>query len=93
MSRLVSERLRRKCHGYRSYFGTPPIVDQRRVVVTGLGLVTPLGPNVDSTWQRLVQGDCAIAVRISYPCILVVHQLFNDSIILSMLPCIDDSAM
>jgi 3-oxoacyl-[acyl-carrier-protein] synthase II len=29
----------------------------RRVVVTGLGMVTPLGCGVERTWQRLVKGD------------------------------------
>jgi 3-oxoacyl-[acyl-carrier-protein] synthase II len=29
----------------------------RRVVVTGLGMVTPLGCGVDVTWKRLVSGD------------------------------------
>ena len=28
----------------------------RRVVVTGLGLVTPLGGDVETTWQNLIAG-------------------------------------
>ncbi|KAF2730676.1 3-oxoacyl-synth [Polyplosphaeria fusca] len=32
----------------------------RKVVVTGLGLVTPLGIGVRRTWQRLIEGHCGI---------------------------------
>lgn len=32
----------------------------RRVVITGLGLVTPLGNSVDSTWQAIVDGRSGI---------------------------------
>ena len=32
----------------------------RRVVVTGLGSITSLGPDADSTWRRLVAGETGI---------------------------------
>ena len=33
----------------------------RRVVVTGLGLVTPLGGDVETTWKNLIAGKSGIA--------------------------------
>lgn len=32
----------------------------RRVVITGLGAVTPLGNDIDTLWQHLVDGQCGI---------------------------------
>ncbi|KAG9230285.1 thiolase-like protein [Amylocarpus encephaloides] len=32
----------------------------RRVVVTGLGAITPLGVGIRRTWARLIAGDCGI---------------------------------
>lgn len=32
----------------------------RRVVITGLGCITPLGNNIDTLWNGLVNGVCAI---------------------------------
>src|SRR5262245_12188125 len=37
--------------------GTPA---DRRVVITGLGVVTPLGLDIASTWTQLLAGQCGI---------------------------------
>ena len=37
------------------------INELRRVVVTGLGAITPVGKNVKETWDSLVAGKCGIA--------------------------------
>ncbi|KAJ1703462.1 hypothetical protein LUZ63_003241 [Rhynchospora breviuscula] len=36
------------------------VASLRRVVVTGLGAVTPLGCGVEPTWRRLIEGKCGI---------------------------------
>ncbi len=35
-------------------------MDERRVVVTGLGVVTPLGHDVDTFWKNVLAGQCGI---------------------------------
>src|SRR2546423_1714280 len=49
--------------GFGSISGGKGEEDQtgtRRVVVTGMGAVTPLGIGVQKTWQRLVAGHTAV---------------------------------
>lgn len=38
----------------------PATYAPRRVVVTGLGAVTPLANGMQATWERLLQGRCGI---------------------------------
>jgi len=34
---------------------------ERRVVITGMGCITPLGHDVETVWRRLLAADCGIA--------------------------------
>jgi 3-oxoacyl-[acyl-carrier-protein] synthase II len=34
----------------------------KRVVVTGLGCVSPLGKTASSTWENLIAGACGISI-------------------------------
>lgn len=38
----------------------PALISQRRVVVTGLGAVTPLANGMQATWERLLDGRCGV---------------------------------
>ena len=33
---------------------------ERRVVVTGLGVITPIGNNVEEFWKGIIEGKCGI---------------------------------
>ena len=35
--------------------------DSQRVVVTGMGWITPLGHDLDTVWNRMMNGDTGIA--------------------------------
>ncbi len=35
-------------------------MERRRVVITGIGMITPIGNNVKSTWTSLIEGVCGV---------------------------------
>ncbi|TMW56389.1 hypothetical protein Poli38472_006399 [Pythium oligandrum] len=41
-------------------FNAPPVTAPRRVVVTGLGAVTPFGVGLQRTWDAILDSKCAI---------------------------------
>jgi 3-oxoacyl-[acyl-carrier-protein] synthase II (EC 2.3.1.41) len=36
-------------------------MSRRRVVVTGMGMVTPLGNNVEDTWDKVLEGKSGVS--------------------------------
>ena len=40
-------------------------MNQRRVVVTGIGMLSPLGVGNDATWQGLIEGRSGIVVQVN----------------------------
>ncbi len=49
------------------------MADKQQVVITGIGLVTPLGNDTEATWNALVQGRSGLSLAVdstlqNYPC-------------------------
>ncbi len=40
--------------------------DRRRVVITGMGVVSPLGNDLESTWTGMMRGDCGVGPITQY---------------------------
>ncbi|XP_064951613.1 3-oxoacyl-[acyl-carrier-protein] synthase, mitochondrial isoform X2 [Musa acuminata AAA Group] len=59
LRRITRRPIRRRCLSSQA-FDPPPAAPRRRVVVTGLGMVTPLGCGVGETWRRLVDERCGV---------------------------------
>jgi 3-oxoacyl-[acyl-carrier-protein] synthase II len=52
--------------------------NRRRVVVTGMGAVTPLGNNLDSTWAAMMRGECGVETitrfdTTNFPCTVAAY--------------------
>lgn len=49
-----------------SKFKQERVLNRRRVVVTGLGMITPLGSTLESSWQNLIDGKSGISSITSF---------------------------
>ena len=59
----------------------PKRIKQRRVVVTGMGLITPLGNDLEQFWNKLIAGEGAVTNLDSDS-----HQAFFPNFPISKLP-------
>ena len=50
---------------------------RQRVVVTGIGVVSPLGQGIDNFWQNITAGQCGIAPITAFQpgCLLTMDQV------------------
>jgi len=53
-------------------------VSKRRVVVTGLGMLSPVGNTVDSTWKNILAGKSGIAPITSFDSTLFTTQFAGE---------------
>lgn len=58
-------------------FGDLEAWQPKRVVITGLGLVTPLGIGVEKNWQHLLNGDTGVRALLpeDLPAVSLLDQL------------------
>lgn len=65
----------------KNSFPPPPQHPNKRVVVTGVGLVTPLGCNVAEVWTNLLQGKSGVRTTQAYhdslPCKIAAEGKFR----------------
>lgn len=48
--------------------------DHERIVITGMGAITPLGLDVESTWQRLINGESGIKAISHFDALTTAHK-------------------
>ena len=53
-------------------------MSKRRVVITGLGAVTPLGNDVASTWNQLIAGQSGIATISKFDASAISSQIAGE---------------